>query len=92
MLEEKIIYKKKIGFWGQNIEPVEALSQPTQPARILVDPFPLPDGGQVEECKNTFSLPIVFPSWSRYPPSRSIFGRGLVEATVICQSIKCSNG
>ena len=92
MLEEKIIYKKKIGFWGQNIEPVEALSQPAQPAKIPVDPFPLPGRDPVEECKNTFSLPVVFHFWSRYPPSRSTFGRGPIEATIIYQNIKCSNG
>ena len=70
--------QKKIGFRGQIVESVEALGQPAQPAKILVDRFPFPDQGRVEECKNTLSLSVAFPSQSRYPHSRSTSGRSSV--------------
>ena len=66
---------KNIGFRGQNIEPVEALGQSAQLAKVPVDRFPLLGRGLVEECKNTLFLPMAFLSRSRYPFSQSTSGR-----------------
>ena len=70
VLEEKITEKDR--FSGQKWWTDRDTGQPTQSVRVPVNWLPLPSRGPVEKSKkHSLSLPVAFPSQSRYLSSRS---------------------
>ena len=87
MLEEK--RPEKIGFRGKNDKPVKALAnQLNRPGYQLIG-LPFPIEVRLRSAKNTLSLPIAFPSQSRYLHSRSTSGRSPVEAIRMLLAFAC---